>query len=156
MKRHGSCLMSLLEKPFTNRWGKYREDLEQPMALAIDSYAQYLVTCNKSQAARQADRNPAKELQKNVYIKHFDKAADSDTVSATYSKLEQALLNMPPYQTVLFDEKVHLSKPFGSRMERVRYFDNLQCRFPVQMLRFVLLNYLFIHYFYTLLRNESF
>ena len=134
LKEHVSCLMSLLDKPFSHSWGAFKTDVEM-LALAMDSSARYLDEANANQTQRQLQTHPARELSKNVPILYIDASEDSFAPSSSYSKLLEVIPN-ENYVPIIFDEEKHLRIPFKNRMERARFFENIRLPFPLQMIRY--------------------
>ena len=57
LKNHVTCLMSLLDKPFTLSWGAFKTDVEGLM-LSMDTYVRYLDDANVKQTYRQSLNHP--------------------------------------------------------------------------------------------------
>ncbi|WAR11120.1 hypothetical protein MAR_036196, partial [Mya arenaria] len=87
LKKHSGGIFRLVSMVFTQRWGTFGSDLEQ-LAVAMDSYAEFLEMSNEQQAKRQKLDHPSRQLGNHSEIQH---RIETDTVHKKYTNLDNDL-----------------------------------------------------------------
>ena len=93
---------------FTHRWGSFRSDLEQ-LALAMDTYAEYLEESNEQQVKRQKLYQPSRRVGEHSEMQHKQ---ETDAVSQRYTNLDNVLCGKGCYEYVVFNEESHCTNGF--------------------------------------------
>lgn len=134
---HAQALYSLLMKPVVNSsvsWKQGAEDIKQ-LAECFTAYKEYLVVQNKTAKENQSKLYPVRTIDKEATIEHRYGNL-SGQIREKYVDINEAVTSAGIMAPVVFDEYKHLDKPFESNLERFRYFQDLQLKCPVDIIRF--------------------
>lgn len=124
-------------KPVVNSsvsWKQGAEDIKQ-LAECLTAYKEYLVVQNKTAQENQSKLYPVRTIDKEATIEHRYGNL-SGQIREKYVEINEAVTSAGIMAPVVFDEYKHLDKPFGSNLERFRYFQDLQLKCPVDIIRF--------------------
>ncbi|XP_052259045.1 uncharacterized protein LOC127863537 [Dreissena polymorpha] len=138
LQSHAECLFSLLEKPYVNsttgKWPELRASVEA-LASCLSSYEQYLNKQATTTATNKELSFPCRTVDQNASVFHCKKSVLS-VVKDKYTLLDKAVVSSDTENPVLFDENLHVEKPFENSMQKFRFFDSLQLSVPVDVIRF--------------------
>jgi len=126
LKKHSGSIFRLVSLVFTQQWGTLRNDLEQ-LAVAMDSYAEFLDESNDKQLKRQRLDHPTRQLGEYTELQHRDEA---DEV-----KLDNVLSRKDCYDYVIFHEECHApNNNFKDYNERYYFLEKLKLSVPIDIL----------------------
>ena len=77
--------------------------------------------------------HPVRTVGSDVPVGHRPKCM---FVSEKYSLFDQAVKNTEALKPVVFDESIHLSKPFENASQRYRYFSAMQLSVQVELFKY--------------------
>lgn len=134
---HAQALYSLLMKPVVNSstsWKQGAEDIKQ-LADCLIAYKEHLIVQNETAQANQSKLYPVRTIDKEATVEHR-RGNMLGQIRDKYGKINEAVINAGIMVPVVFDEYEHLNKLFESNTERFRYFQDLQLKCPVDIIRF--------------------
>ncbi|XP_052804571.1 uncharacterized protein LOC128234397 [Mya arenaria] len=138
LRSDAECLFGLLNKPYLNstvgNWPELRLSIEA-LASCLSSYGQYLYTQSNTSAKNKVQPHPCRTVDQNASVYHCSKSVLC-VVKDKYKVLDKAVTSVDIGNPVLFDEDLHIDKPFENTMQRFRFFDNLQLSVSVDVIKY--------------------
>lgn len=137
LDRHAQALYSLLMKPVVNssiQWKQGAEDIKQ-LADCLLAYKEHLVVQNEITQANQSQLCPVRTIDKEATIEHRH-GNNVGPIKDIYVKLNDDVCKAEIMQPVIFNECEHLNVPFEDNTQRFRFFQNLQLKCPIDIIRF--------------------
>ena len=134
---HAQALYSLHMKPVVNSstsWKQGAEDIKQ-LADCLIAYKKYLIVQNETTQDNQSKLYPVRTIDKEATVEHR-RGNLIGQINDKYEKINVAVMNAGIMVPVVFDEFEHLNKPFENNTESFRFFQDLQLKCPVDMIRF--------------------
>lgn len=125
LKGHADCLFSLMDKPYVNstvgNWPKLHSCIAA-LALCLSSYEQYLVSQANTSTKNKDLPHPCRTVDQNASVYHCKKSVLSVILKDKHKLLDKAVTNVDIGNPVLFDEDLHIDKPFENAVQRFRFF----------------------------------
>ncbi|XP_052793028.1 uncharacterized protein LOC128226946 [Mya arenaria] len=136
LESHSQALYSLLMKPVvssTAKWLDGKKEIEQ-LAECLGSYNKYLEKKNSDSLNIQNRTEPARTIDKHATLE--TRMGSPFGVNDKYELLNKAVISEGVNSYVVFDETVHLERPFKTPDEKYKYFKKLQLSVPVDLIKF--------------------
>ena len=131
---HAGALFGLLNKPYMRLsfFANVVTDI-QLLADCLSSYAEHL-KMKLSETKNNASLDfPVRTIDSHTTVEFKDKTLVLDP---RYSVLDTAVRLAGIGNPLVIDEEVHLSHPFSSGAQRLRFFKNMKLTVPIDMLKF--------------------
>jgi len=132
---HAEALYAICAKPVMKSTAEWSDAYVHIKALAdcFRQYEQYLIKKNTNQTEIHKLDHPVRQLSENCTVEH--RAAAMTAVREQYHILDSCVIAARG-EPVFFDENKHLLSPFVSRMQRLRFIDELKLSVAVDMYRY--------------------
>lgn len=135
MKTHSEILLTLCSKPYMRsspEWEQAYHDIKH-FSECILSYNTYLKTQNEKVQFNQNLDHPVRLVSEDVSVRCILKNLIG--IREEYKRIDK-VVSLAYFNEPVFDEREHLSSPYQSSMQRLRFFENLQLSVNVDMFKY--------------------
>ena len=135
LKSHSNDLYSILlsgNTQATAEWASFREEVNQ-LADCLKRYAEYLDEKSEKIATNHSLLRPVRSVSSHATV---EPRYPTSKINPWYQLLDEALKTTGENKPVIFDEELHLEKPFSNNMQRFKYFNELALSIPLNLFKF--------------------
>lgn len=128
-------LCSILQKPIMNSTKEWKTGAEEIKSLAdcLEAYRKFLIQQNQTIKHNHSLLHPVKTIAKDATLEH---RKATPFLQDKYSLINASVKEAGEGKPVIFDETIHISRPFESNLQRFRFIESLQLSVPIDIIRF--------------------
>ena len=130
---HCETILSVVNRPvFCSPTLKGLKESMELLQQSFHTYCLYLKAKNVCMQKKHNLEQPCRQVDKDISI-HCSKAGN---VNERFRKLDNTMLSVGEWDPIMFDEELHLQKPFTDKWHRFSYFQNLQLSMDISILKY--------------------